>query len=162
MNKKETKADATLGANPFAGEDFRIPVSRDLRLHPKVSKLGKAPQHLLIDRERHMKVFISDKKRDVLMNLSERAKSMILFIQCYTPQRKDFIELSASRYTKETGVRSRVTFTLARAELINNNIIGATSIPGVYWLNPRYLFPGSRVHHYPNNHSHDPNPDEND
>lgn len=152
MNNKEKKAEAVLRDNPLAGENFVIPVTEGLHDGTYRDDNGiNLPNYLMIDRERHMKVFVSEERGDAIMMFSERAKAMLLYIQYYTPRSKDFIDLTSAQYMKKTGIKSRVTFTLARAELINNNIIVQSAIPGIYWINPRYFFPGSRTQKYPSN-----------
>lgn len=104
-------------------------------------------QSRLIDGDDRVSVY-----GDGLLNwftpLSSSAKDMFMYIAIHLGYQRDVIELNEDDYCKLTGI-GRTTFYKAKAELTNRLIVPRLSRRNTYWVNPSYLFKGSRIDKYP-------------
>jgi hypothetical protein len=77
-------------------------------------------------------------------DLSTSAKDMFMWIAMQLPLNQDYMEITEERYCKEMEV-SRGTFYTAKTQLINRLLAVRTSRKNTYWVNPSYMYKGSRV-----------------
>lgn len=107
------------------------------------------PHVVTIDKQSHTKVFHSKDNLSAVLNLSDCAKAMYLYIIYSLDAGKDYIPIEILPYMKKTGVKSRKTVNKAIAELKRYIFIMETEFDNVYWINPTYFFCGNRVNKYP-------------
>ena len=81
-------------------------------------------------------------------NLPAASKDMFMYIAARIQYDCDYIELDEERYCKTMNT-SRTTFFNAKRDLINRLIIPRSKRKNTYWINPSYLFKGSRMEKYP-------------
>jgi len=101
--------------------------------------------------ERSDKVFIYTNPiiRNILSKLSGSAAKLLLWIQQSIHYGEDYIKFNSKSFIKETGMSSS-TLVKAKQELIDMFII-AEMENKYYWINPIFMFKGSRVKKYPDN-----------
>jgi len=81
--------------------------------------------------------------------LMSAAKDMIMYIAAYVQYDCDYIELNEEKYCTLMNV-SRSTFYAAKKDLTNRIIVPRMKRKNTYWINPQYLYRGSRMDKYPN------------
>ena len=97
------------------------------------------------------KIYKSAKKRDVIMNLSLPSAKLFLYIQYELEVNQDYITLVIDKVCDRTNM-SHVSIRKAILELGTNNILTKRiDMSHTYWLNPIFLFCGSRPNKYPDN-----------
>ena len=82
---------------------------------------------------------------------SAGAKSLYIHILYELEYGCDYIEINVKRYMKENNISSINTYKDAVKQLSRYLIIYPSVIKGVYWINPKLFFAGSRVNKYPKN-----------
>jgi hypothetical protein len=107
------------------------------------------PKLYHLERDQHTKVFINQYNRKKVSNLSNGAKSLLLWLIFELKPGTDQIEINKIRYMKENNIKSINTFKKAIQELTDNFIIAPAK--KLHFINPRILFNGSRIKTYQNN-----------
>jgi len=87
---------------------------------------------------------------NIFPTLPSAAKDMFMYIVAKIQYESDVIELEEEKYMETMGV-SRATFYSARKALTNRIIMERKERKNTYWVNPAYIFRGSRISKYPKN-----------
>ena len=108
-------------------------------------------QVILMETDEFTRLYKSAKKRDILMSLSLPSTKLFLYIQYQLESGQDYITLVIDKVCDRTNM-SHVSIRKAILELGTNNILTKRmDMPHTYWLNPIFLFCGSRPNKYPDN-----------
>ncbi len=99
----------------------------------------------------YCKVFADAGRRLKMVQLSPRAKDLLLWVMYEVKQGKDWIWLNKVRYMEENNIGSINTYRTALNDLIKKKYLGITVISDVYWINPDFFFNGNRIKSFPNN-----------
>lgn len=154
--KRELKPDSdkldTL-LNPLLGLDFKVRVTKwyssgEFKLDEHGKKKLVEKQY---ESDKSCKLYVTAEHRKKVLELSNRAKSLFLFISYELESGKDYIWIPRKRCMRECNMTSVNTFKDALVDLIDGNFIIASSVRDVYWINPRLLFNGSRINKYSDN-----------
>lgn len=100
------------------------------------------------------KVYDVSSNRDKIVGLPIRCKELWLYIIHSLEIGQDYIWIDRRAYMDNMGIKSINTFKLAinkMCESVNGQYLQKHStIKDVYWINPVYIFKGSRINKYPN------------
>lgn len=103
----------------------------------------------LVDAHKKVNLFVPTVKLmdDLIFEkMSSGARTLFLYIMVHLQHNQDYIKLGYKTLTT-TCKMSRATVTRCLRELIDLSIIVIKS-QSVYWVNPMYLFNGSRLNYY--------------
>jgi len=148
-----------LGANPFVNGDFKIFVRKSLN-YEKLSKDNDGdylPTEDTLEQEKIVKLYVSQKKLNKEMNvgvdsLSALGCELFFWITSRLIAGDDYFFLDKKRYMKEKNISSVNTYKKALNDLIAKSIIQPnTIVRGIYWINPKFFFCGSRINKFPKN-----------
>lgn len=149
--KKPVFDEEDLGVNPFLrGLEIKVNIRED-------GDIYKKEDDVLINNKRVMeytpytKVYITPANRKIVNTLSDKAKSLYLWLMYEADTNKDFIWLNYKRYMIENEIKSYTTYANAIKELIRYGFVATTITKDVYWVNPDFFFRGSRVQTFPEN-----------
>lgn len=148
-----------MGLNPFITPDFKIVLRKwdDTKSFKKTSVDGLgnptyAVNEIEAEKDTYAKLFNQPAKRLLVTSLSSGAQRLLLYISYELAAAQDWIWINRKAYMDESGVSSINTFKKECKELCAVNIINENSIyKGVYWINPAYVFFGSRPNKWPDN-----------
>lgn len=147
-DKKESML-SSFGINPFLS-DFKVVVNVQGKegLYKK-DEDDWLPVEYEYERDKKVNVYVDRKCRLVVAGLSNSAKCLYLHLLYEVEYGCDYIEVNVERYMRENGISSLNTYKSGLSELrkfgIMANIEGHK---GIYWINPKYFFAGSRVEHF--------------
>lgn len=141
-----------LGQNPFL-INLRIPVNNITIPHQfKADGEGLVlPVEIELEKEVICKIYLDAARRKQMVEMSPRAKDLLLWIMYETDAGKDFIWINKTRYMVECGVKAYNTYKDAVRELVSHSFIQPTILLHVYWINPHLFFNGSRLLAFPDN-----------
>ena len=88
---------------------------------------------------------------DLVAKLSDKAQRLLFHIFYTLDRGKDYTQLNQEHFSRRNNVKSDSTYYNAIKELTMHGFITRTQFPTVYWINPEYFFPGSRVRKFPDN-----------
>lgn len=138
--------------NPLINLGFVIPVTRagfTGRFYKPDEEGLILPKYTDLEREEYTKLYKQTDLRKVVSNMSDRAKSLFLWLLFEVEAGKDYLWLNYQRYMDENHISSLTTYKAALKELLMNNIICKSHKRTIYWINPRAFFCGSRPNKYP-------------
>ena len=141
-------------ANPLVNKEFIINIRKlTSKSNYKIDKDGTfLPVEIEIESDNSVKIYTKAEYRKVIANCSPSAKSIYIHILYELPYGTDYIEINVKRYMDENNISSINTYKDGIAELFRYLIIyPVANIKGVYWINPKLFFAGSRVNKYPKN-----------
>lgn len=154
MRKLETIDEAKLTKNPFAE---LLTISAASRTSISEFVVSEEVEELLvgkkfpIDRVQKVSIYYTVGIRDKIYKLSLQAKSLLFYILYNLDPNRDYVQINRQYYMSQNKVKSHNTFRAALVELCENQIILPTGIYNtVYWINPKYIFPGNRLDKYKN------------
>ena len=152
INSLTTEEQMMLQVNPFVVNDFDVMVSRkvlkDIYKHDKDG--DKLPHEVNMESDAKVNVYVASDNRKTIACLGNSGKSLYLHILYELDYGVDYIEIMVDRYMKENDVKSINTYKEGLNNLMRYAIIyPVANVSGVYWINPRYFFAGSRVNKYP-------------
>lgn len=134
--------------NPLSVTDFTIYINKSK--YWKKDATGKAVEmESELEAARITKVYIKSANRINVFNMDIKARDLFHWVTYNIESGEDFIWINYPRYMQEARV-SLNTYKSALIELIDANLLAISKIKGVYWLNPRYKYNGSRVNKYRN------------
>jgi hypothetical protein len=139
--------------NPFINKNFTILVNliTDDRTHILNNKTNKFEvKQFKYERDKITKILRSATKRDKIALLRPNAQRMWLWIQQEVQTEQTKFKLN--RITYETSNKKRCsknTINEALKDLQLAGLIAQSDIKDVYFVNPEYLFTGSRIKEYP-------------
>lgn len=157
MTKKESFDESKLIVNPFV-ENLEIPVTMviDTAVKSKTKPVFNTGDFQVWDNNKYYiektqstSIYYSDYSKDRVYNLSDKAKSLYLFLLYNVKRGKDFIQLNREVYMKKNNIKSGTTVIEAIKELMRYGFIVNTEFQSVYWINPALFFSGSRIQKYP-------------
>lgn len=132
--------------NPLSVTDFTIYVNKSKYF--KKDATGKAVEmESELEVARITKVYIKSSNRINVFNMDIKARDLFHWITYNIESGEDFIWINYLRYMQEARV-SLNTYKSGLIELIDANLLTLSKIKGVYWINPRYKYNGSRVNKY--------------
>ncbi len=155
MARQISKPDLSpenIGKNPFTNW-LEIPV-----IHKSFKVLNKFDQQDVkeyeLEKTPYTKVFdIKGNKKEV-NELPVRCKEFYLWLIHAIEPAQDIIWVDRVVYMNKMKIKSLNTYKEAIRVLCDNNYIYAHSNPllkEVYWINPKFIFKGSRLNKYPEN-----------
>lgn len=127
--------------NPFR-TGLKINISEMLPRNPNSYNLVE------IENDKPISIYMDNDLLRVMSELSASGKDLLFYIMRYLGSSRDTIELKEEVYIKRMNVSDR-TFRRAREELINLILVKKKSRKDVYFVNPQYLFRGSRLRAFP-------------
>lgn len=153
INKLTQIEKLDLIANPLVNKDFIINIRKLTNKDGyKVDADGTLlPIEVEVESENSVKVYTKAEYRKLIANCSPSGKSLYIHILYELPYGVDYIEINVKRYMEENNVNSINTYKDGLKELCRYLVIYPTLIKGVYWINPKLFFAGSRVKKYPKN-----------
>lgn len=88
--------------------------------------------------------------KGIVNNLSPSAKDMIFYIMTHIGHNREAIQIEYVSYCEKTGLDITLrTFQRAIVELTNRVIEKKAARKNMYYINPDFLFKGSRINAYP-------------
>lgn len=96
-----------------------------------------------VDNEKFVKIYTNH--ISMWFELSSAGQRVLQYIMTILPRDTDKINFNLGRAMAYTGYSSTVSLYEGLAELIKQKIIARTENPGLYFINPRFLFNGDRV-----------------
>lgn len=147
-----------LGRNPFI-KGLTINVNKIAIKNVYKSSGDKAcdgsiiqePVYSKADSTPFTKFYIGSELRKIRSLITPRGKELLLWIMDELEAGKDYVEINRKRYMKELHIKSLNTYKTAVSDLVRYGIIALTLKQDVFWINPEFLFRGSRVRKYKSN-----------
>ena len=145
--------ESKLGVNPFVAGEF------DILVHNRLNNgaYRKDEEGLLVNieysMERDSKVlfYTNVEYRDVIFGLDNSAFRLFVLVGYKLEYSKDWVWVNVPHYMKIMGV-SLNTFKKGMNDLVRYGMLyPMVGLKDCYWVNPRYMFNGSRVGKYPQN-----------
>lgn len=173
---RPTNFDPNVAGNPFITPVFRIPVTEVIANAGlfKVDKQGNivsAEEVVYKEQHKYVKMYtdvtFDNEDEDgnrVTLNRTEtpslrkekaaltlKTGHLLLWIAEKLEVGQDYIFINKEAYLEESGVGSINTYKAALKELIDKRFITPASTRDTYWINPMYMFKGSRTEKYRQN-----------
>lgn len=147
-----------LGKNPFIkGLNInvnKIPIKNVYKSTGEKASDGSIIQEQVYSKADAMpftKYYISSELRKIRSLITPRGKELLLWIMDELEAGKDYVEVNRKRYMKELHIKSLNTYKTAVSDLVRYGIIALTLKQDVFWINPEFMFRGSRVRKYRDN-----------
>lgn len=140
-----------LGINPFSF-NLKIDVTKKKRV--VINKYGNEDiDEYSLESTPYTKIFEYANLKDKVNSLGIRAIELLFFIINNLKGQQDYIVINRNEYMKLKGISSINTFKKAVYELCKDDgyIYPHATLCNVYWINPRFMFKGSRLNKYPKN-----------
>ena len=150
--RKNIKPDTTnMGNNPFNDAGFIITANTAREGDKFVLEDGLlVPSYYNMENEDIVKFYTSASNRKTITLLSGGALRLFMWIVYEIDYGKDLVWINRKRYMGESQITSVNTFKRSIEELERYCLIHSTKKEEVFWINPRYLFKGSRMKKYSN------------
>jgi len=140
-------SDQQLGLNPFVN-GLVIPVSSVSNgLYYSVDGM-MLPRDIFVERKPFSKVYLTADDRKLVMMLSDRALRLFLWIIYELRAGSDSVLVNIDKYMKESNIKSINTYKQAISELERYCFVSHSLVKGVYFINPAFIFRGSRINRY--------------
>jgi hypothetical protein len=141
-----------IGKNPFTeGLEIKV-IKKSFTVLNKFEKEDVKEYEL--EAVPYTKVFeVTGNKKEV-NDLPVRCKEMYLWLIHTIKSGQDIVWIDRARYMAKMKIKSSNTYKEAVRVLCENLYMYPHANPGlrdVYWINPRFIFKGSRLHKYPDN-----------
>lgn len=144
----EHKEEELTGKNPF-DKDIQIEVCMK-STNEIIERDGvKLFKDVYYEYEEFTKMFAKPVNRKLMMSLSDRARTLILYIMYMVRPGKDYIKFNRKHYMEEQSIKSQTTIIAALNELAENGIICPAQKQKYYWINPMFFFKGNRIAKFP-------------
>ena len=155
MNKYYKSIDQSneeeLGKNPYDVPSLVIPI-REWHKHAGKDKEGKDKfEDLTFEYKKFTKVYSVPENRKLIAKLSDKAKSLYLWIIQVVPEGQKYFWMNRDLYTEENDIKSNTTIVNAIKELVKAQIISKSGVTNYYWINPEFFFCGNRLKAFPKN-----------
>jgi len=155
MARTKTKPDLSpekIGKNPFI-EGLEIQAVK--KSFTVINKFEKEDvREFELEKVPYTKVFDVKGNRKDVNELPIRSKELYLWLIHVIEPSQDIIWIDRVLYMSRMGIKSLNTYKEAIKVLCDNVYIYAHANPAfkeVYWINPKFIFKGSRLNKYPNN-----------
>lgn len=144
--------ESKLKENPFLKE-LVIEVSRreDKSSYKLTADGTMLPNTFEQERQNSTKLYLSTALTEISLKLSGNGLKMLFYIITHLQPGTDYIKLHPTYYMKRNSIKSIKTYKTAVKELIKEKLIEKTGFEYVYFINPAYIFCGSRLHKFPEN-----------
>jgi len=144
---------ASLDGNPFVNQNFivRVRKRKDPQTFRRDGDGVLVPKEYDQEIDPATKVYISSEVRQRVALLSSASAALLLWIQQELESGKDYVVINRQRYMQEHHHKTDKPIKEALFDLVRYQFIAPTLITNVYWINPRFLFNGSRLNKYPDN-----------
>lgn len=140
-----------MGNNPFNDTDFLIPTNTAREAGKFVAEGDLLlPSYYDMEDEDIVKIYVSADNRKVVTMLSGNALRLFMWIGYELEYGNDMVWINRKRFMAEADICSLNTYKKGLGELTRYGLIVLSTTPEVYWINPRYLFKGSRIKKYAN------------
>jgi len=146
--EKKMLLEKNLGNNPFSFSIVIPTANRPTGRYYEDAEGFKLPEESIQDIEPYTKVFIGKGNREIINSLSDKSKSMLLWIIQELEAGKDYVYLPRKRYMEELQISSTTTVSNALSELTRYGFISFSTIKDIYWINPMFIFRGDRIRKY--------------
>lgn len=146
--EKKMLLEKNLGNNPFSFSIVIPTAKRPTGRYYEDAEGFKLPEESIQDIEPYTKVFIGKGNREIINSLSDKSKSMLLWIIQELEAGKDYVYLPRKRYMEELSISSTTTVSNALSELTRYGFISFSTIKDIYWINPMFIFRGDRIRKY--------------
>lgn len=146
--EKKMLLEKSLGNNPFSFSIVIPTAKRPTGRYYEDAEGFKLPEESIQDIEPYTKVFIGKGNREIINSLSDKSKSMLLWIIQELEAGKDYVYLPRKRYMEELSISSTTTVSNALSELTRYGFISFSTIKDIYWINPMFIFRGDRIRKY--------------
>ncbi len=136
--------------NPFTANDFVIKVRKrkDIHTFVKDSDGILMNKEYLVEVESPTKLYPSPGLRQLVALLSAPSKALLFWIMFEMEPGKDYVVINQQRYMAEHQQKTDYAIQQGLFELSRYRLITPTVVTDVYWVDPRYLFNGSRLKKY--------------
>jgi hypothetical protein len=105
-----------------------------------------------VEREPKCHVYTRSSNRKVICGMGGAAKDIFLYVLFKLEYGKDWIWLNRSGCMNDSGIKAVVTYDKGIEELVRCGVLSLVfGYDDVFWINPVYLFNGSRVKKFPSN-----------
>ena len=154
MTKRIYKPDTTIldtSINPLTVSDFKIYINR-VDIYKRLKDGSAAQVESSFEVARVTKLYVKSSNRLLLWTDCDiRTRDLWYWINYNLVPAQDYIWVNYVEYMKEAKCTSINTYKKALYELISVGLLAASQVRGVYWINPRFSFQGSRLNKYPDN-----------
>lgn len=149
--KKPDTSQLDISVNPLTVADFKIYINRaDLFKRLKDGKSGQL--EISFEAARITKIYVRSSNRLLLWGDCElRTRDLWHWINHILSPAQDYVWINYVEYMQESQCSSINTYKTALYQLISVGLLAASQVKGVYWINPRFSFQGSRINKYPDN-----------
>jgi hypothetical protein len=131
--------------NPFL-HALEIPAIYKLNPTEYIKEGGTILSTKIIDKSTRCSVY-TDSLFSWFPKIPTAAKDMVLWIAAHLPFEQTYLEMEMEKYCKEMEI-AQSTFYACRVAILNHLIIPRTSRKNTYWVNPEYLYKGSRIKNF--------------
>jgi hypothetical protein len=101
-----------------------------------------------VEQDAYTKVYTKSALRLYIMQLSNAAKELYLWLVYELDKNEDHVWINIERFMEECSISSMTTYRTTVKELQKNVIIYPTIIKDIYWINPLFFFNGNRIDKY--------------
>lgn len=134
----------------YGNDSFKVRVkeviANDVLLDSGAKKTGK---NYFIEESDYVKLFPTEGWIDNLYKLSSASKEMLLYIMTHIDKACDFIEIDVKFYMGKHKISSINTYKKGVEGLVDAQYIYPVfGEKNVFWVNPRYIYRGSRINMY--------------
>lgn len=141
-----------LGVNPYRGA-IKIRVTEVLSQteFTKDNDGELCKKRYYIEKDKSSKLYKVAGLPELTDRMTPKAQRLFLYMLVRIETNKEYFSLNTKHYMRTNGVKSMRTVNDAIKELLHNNIIIATSVRYVFFVNPTVMFSGDRLKHFPDN-----------
>ena len=86
---------------------------------------------------------------ELISNLKDRSQRLLFHIINILPVNQSYFDFNRKYYKRINNIESETTVTLAIGELMDNKIIAKSNMQNRFYINPKYIYNGSRIKQYP-------------
>lgn len=105
-----------------------------------------------IEKQSFTKIYHIAGVKEITSKFSDKAHRLYTYIIHHLEAGNDYVILNAAHYMRTNNVKSLGTFYKALSELKKSNFVSkCDEIENAYWINPEYLFCGSRIAKFEDN-----------
>lgn len=148
--KLTTEQAVEMGVNPFVDSEFVIEISK--RVNKDSFKLDTdsqlIPSEYNQETTRATRIYSSPEMRKSVALLSASASVLLLWLIFEAEPSQDFVIVNRVRYLQEHKHKTDTPLRKGLYDLIRYQFILPTKFINAYWINPRFLFCGSRMMKY--------------
>jgi hypothetical protein len=134
-----------IGINPFV-ESLRIKAVQVVAIGKQT---GETLADYIIEEEASTKLFRTNNAHQIIAELSDKAQRLFFYFIYSVRPNDDHVTINRAYYKRLNGIKSDTTIANAINELMMNGLIAKAVMKDTYFINPRFMFNGNRLKHYP-------------